>query len=293
MNKTAVALGFFDGVHKGHQTIIKRAVSEAEARGLEPLAVTFENQPRAFLTGQSQSLLTTPSQRRRYLTELGIKRVIMLPFNAETASMPPEDFCRMLKDEYGAGCAVCGQNYTFGDKGMGNCGTLEEMGKVFGFESIVCPHLLHNGRVVSSTWIRELVAKGGIDTASELLGRYYEIEGRVTHGRQEGRKMGFPTCNMELDPVLMEPRHGVYAAYADIEGKSFKCALNIGTRPTFGLEKTVAEFYILDYEGGELYGKDVRLRLKGFIRNEADFGGSVELSRRIEKDVGLIKELLK
>ena len=181
----------------------------------------------------------------------------------------------------------------FGDKGMGNCGTLEEMGKVFGFESIVCPHLLHNGRVVSSTWIRELVAKGGIDTASELLGRYYEIEGRVTHGRQEGRKMGFPTCNMELDPVLMEPRHGVYAAYADIEGKSFKCALNIGIRPTFGLEKTVAEFYILDYEGGELYGKDVRLRLKGFIRDEADFGGSVELSRRIEKDVGLIKELLK
>lgn len=293
MRNTVIALGFFDGVHRGHQKILNEAVCMAIKNNTHSAVVTFKNQPRAFLTGRSPNLLTNVSQREKYIRQIGIDEVYMLPFDAEMASMSPESFVRdILIRQYGCACVVCGQNYTFGAMGKGDGRLLEEMGSHLGFESYVCDPVLVDGMTVSSTWIRQLVSEGRIRQATKLLGHPYVIQGTVVHGRGVGTKLGFPTGNVTIPADMLMPKHGVYAAWIRTDRGAYRCALNIGVRPTFGLSETVAEFNILDFSG-DLYGSDIELSLVDFIREERAFSSKEELTRQIAHDVGVIKELLK
>lgn len=292
MKKTAIALGFFDGVHLGHQRILQETVRMAARQGLQPVAVTFENQPRAFLTGTPAALLTPGPLRGEWILRQGIEEVHLLPFDAQMAKMPPEAFVRdILMNRYGCGAVVCGENYTFGDRGSGDGRLLRQLGRKWGFDVEVCPPLLRNGRTVSSSWIRQLVADGDIAGARALLGHDYVLRGRVVHGRGVGRKLGFPTGNIELHPDLLPPRYGVYAARLRTGAGVWPAAINIGVRPTFGLTRPVVEFNILDFSG-DLYDAEVELALVAFLRDEETFRDADALTAQIKRDVERIKEIL-
>lgn len=292
MKKTAIALGFFDGVHLGHQRILRETAALAARQGLQPAAVTFENQPRAFLTQKPAALLTPGPLRRELILQQGIECVHLLPFDARMAQMPAEDFVRdVLLAQYGCGAVVCGENYTFGARGSGDGRLLERLGRAWGFDVQVCPPVVREQRTVSSSWIRELVAAGDIGRARALLGHDYVLRGTVIHGRGVGRKLGFPTGNIELHPDLLPPRYGVYAAWLRTGAGVWPAAINIGVRPTFGLTRPVVEFNILDFSG-DLYDAEVELSLVEFIRAERAFGTAAALTDQIARDVARVKEIL-
>lgn len=293
MKNNVIALGFFDGVHLGHQKILNEAACMAIKNGVNSAVVTFENQPRAFLTGKSPNLLTTKKQREIYIRQMGIDNVYMIPFDRQMATMSPEDFVRdILIGRYGCAAVVCGSNYTFGAMGRGDGSLLEDLGSSLGFESYVCDPVLKGGMTVSSTWIRSLISEGKMQQAVALLGHPYIIGGKVVHGRGVGSKLGFPTGNIVLSPEMLIPRRGVYAAWIRTHMGAYRCALNIGVRPTFGLTDTVAEFNILDFSD-DLYGSDVELSLVDFVREEKTFSSKEQLSAQIARDIDVIKELLK
>ncbi|MEA4920994.1 MAG: bifunctional riboflavin kinase/FAD synthetase [Clostridiaceae bacterium] len=293
MKDTIIALGFFDGVHLGHQRILSTAADEAEKKGLTSMAVTFENQPRAFLNKTSPNLLTTKEQREEYIRLQGIKRVEMLPFDKAMAGMSPEVFVRdILVDRYGCRAVVCGENYSFGSMGRGDGKLLRELGSGLGFECHICPPVVKDGLTVSSSWIRSLVGEGRIKEAGELLGRRYSIRGEIAHGRGVGAKLGFPTGNIAIPKDMLAPKYGVYAGVMKIGEISFMCAVNIGIRPTFGLKTPVLEFHVLDFEG-DIYGRTAEISLVDFVREERAFASAKELAEQIACDVGLIKELLR
>ncbi|MBQ9926228.1 MAG: bifunctional riboflavin kinase/FAD synthetase [Clostridia bacterium] len=292
MRKTVIALGFFDGVHRGHQRILQTAVKVAHEKGYTPIVVTFANQPRAFLTQKPSQLITTNVRREEYIRKQGIEEVYMLPFDAGMAMMPAEDFVRdILIGQYHCAAVVCGENYTFGAKGLGDGHLLEALGKKYGFECHVCFPVVHNGDTVSSTMIRKLIASGDVALATRLLGHEYTLQGTVVHGRGVGRRLGFPTGNIELVPGMLVPRFGVYAAWLRTDAGTFRTAINIGIRPTFGLTTPVVEFNILDFSG-DLYDADIELSLVDFLRPEQTFASKEELVAQISRDVARVKEIL-
>lgn len=288
MEKTVIALGFFDGVHLGHQRIIGRAAALASAMDAVPCALTLENQPRAFLSGGPQCLLMSRQRREDNIKKYGAQRVFMLPFDRKTAAVSPEDFARSLAEDYNAAAVVCGDNYTFGDRGRGTSETLTELGRELGFECAVCPPVEMEGRTVSSSWIRELISQGDIKKAETLLGHEYILDGGIIHGRGIGRRLGFPTGNIALSDDVLLPKNGVYAAAINIDGQKYRCALNIGVRPTFELSEKTAEFYVIDFKG-DLYGRDVSLIIKELIRPEMAFPSPESLSGQIARDVEKIR----
>ena len=292
MNKSVIALGFFDGVHRGHQRILQTAVKVAQEKGYTPIVVTFANQPRAFLTQKPSQLITTNARREAYIRKQGIEEVYMLPFDGDMAVMPPEDFVRdILIGQFNCGAVVCGENYTFGAKGQGNGHLLEALGKKYGFECHVCFPVVHNGDTVSSTMIRNQIAMGNVALATRLLGHEYYLQGTVVHGRGVGRKLGFPTGNFELQPGMLVPKFGVYAAWLRTDNGIYRTAINIGIRPTFGLTTPVVEFNILDFTG-DLYDADVELSLVEFLRPEQTFPSKEALVEQIARDVERVKEIL-
>ena len=169
---------------------------------------------------------------------------------------------------------------------------MTRLGNDLGFEVHVCSPVFEDGETVSSTWIRNLLAEGNVKKIRELMGRPYAITGEVEHGRGIGRKLGFPTGNIAMPPERLVPRYGVYAAWMRMDGKAYRCALNIGVRPTFGLDTPVAEFNILDFSG-DIYGTGIQLDLIEFLRPEQTFASAEELTAQIAKDVQRVKEILK
>lgn len=293
MRENIVALGFFDGVHLGHQAILEKAVDWADNLGIDPIVVTFSNQPRAFLTNTSGNLITSNEVREEYMRHVGIKEVYMLPFDAQMAAMSPEDFVKdVLVGQFNCKGVVCGQNYTFGARGSGRPLDLIKYGAQYGFECQICDSVKKHDQTVSSTIIRNALLDGDVGHAVSLLGHPYVIRGVIEPGRGVGRKLGFPTGNISIDKTLLAPKYGVYAARITMRLGSFACALNIGVRPTFGLDEVVAEFNIIDFEG-DIYGEEIELELKRFIRPERIFDSPEELAYQISRDIDLVKEYQK
>lgn len=291
-HKTAIALGFFDGVHLGHRSILRECVRLARELGAKPVAVTFDKQPRAFLNHVRPNLILTREDRERAILDEGIEEVFMLPFDYALASMKPETFVRdLLAGQYHCAAVVCGYNYSFGAMGKGNGALLRAMEEPLGFRTSVIEPVLYEDTAVSSTWIRRLIADGDVRLAGTLLGRPWTIGGVVSHGRGVGTGLGFPTGNLALDPDLVTPRYGVYAARMTLDGKPYACALNVGVRPTFGLTEPVAEFNVLGFSG-DLYGRTVRLELLDFLREERIFDSPDSLSRQIGEDIARIGEIV-
>jgi len=279
-----VALGMFDGVHLGHQTVLEVAQTIAMVEKLTACAVSFLNHPLSVVRGETPELLTLPAEKALYAARCGIAEMQLMPFTADFASMEAEDFVRMLVEEYRAKHIVVGENYTFGAGGRGDIRLLDKLSHELGYVLHVVPKVKVAGMDVSSSAIRRLLKEGDVRRASVLLGKAYSIGGPVVHGRRIGHKMGYPTINIAIPEGKLLPKYGVYFGYADIAGESYRAMFNLGVKPTVGSDEPTLEAYLIDFEG-DIYGEAARVSFVARIRAEKKFGSIEELSEQIRMDV--------
>ena len=293
----AVAIGNFDGVHPGHQTVIHEAGLIAGDMCRPWTVLTFEPHPRAFFTPGSEPFRLTPFRSKaRRIAELGADLLFVQRFDKAFSSLPAEDFVNtVLVDGLGAGHVVSGYDFVFGHKRGGNCELLLAMGakKGFGFTAVNA-QTDSSGEVYSSTRVRERLGDADPRGAAAILGRDFEIEGRVARGEARGKSIGFPTANIPLGAYL-RPALGVYAVRAAIEQENGEIWLdgvaNIGVRPTFGSDGVVLEVFLFDFDD-DLYGKRLRVRLVDFLRPEKKFDGVDDLKAQIAQDSAKAQKIL-
>ena len=285
----SVALGFFDGVHSGHRAVIGSCA--AEKGGSSCVVLTFRESP-ARVMGQSPLLLSTNERKAELMTQLGADEVIFADFRALKDHSPEEFVTGILRDRLNAEKVYCGFNYHFGRGGAGDTDLLIKLCAEQGIGVAVKEPVFCDGEQVSSSLIREAIAAGKIEKANRLLGYRYAVEGRIDRGNQNGAALGFPTVNIPFGEGLTVPRFGVYASDVIIDGARYKGATNIGRHPTMGAhDMPLCETFLLDFEGGELYGKKAACELKAFVREERRFGSPEELSRQIGRDCEVIKRI--
>jgi len=290
---TVVTIGMFDGVHRGHQAVLRRTRSVGIERGLRPVAVTFEPHPREVLTpGSVPGLLTTLEQKARLLEGLRIEQLLVLRFDEELASWPPDEFVdRVLVDGLHAGHVTVGSNFTFGHKAAGDLQMLSELGEARDI-SVEGVALLHeDGHRISSTSVREALARGDLDWPLKALGRRYAIEGTVVRGAGRGDDLGFPTANLETHPRAQLPQRGVYAGRGLLGWKAWPAAINVGMNPTFGEEPLHVEAFLLDFDG-DIRGETLQVELWERLRDEERFESPDALSAQIARDVDRTRELV-
>jgi riboflavin kinase/FMN adenylyltransferase len=290
---SAVTIGFFDGVHRGHQVVFRRTVEEAARNGLSPVVVTFDRHPReVFAPGTEPKLLTTLQRKADLIGDLGIETLVLLEFDEAFSKWPPEDFVtRVLVDGLRTKHAAVGLNFTFGHKATGNLATLTELGGAHGFTVEGVALLEIEGRAVSSSFIREAVAAGELEWPTKALGRRYVVDGTVVPGAGRGETLGFPTANLEMPARMLMPGVGVYAGKAFLEGEAHVAAINIGTNPTFGAEPIHLEAYILDFDR-EVRGQPISVEFWHRLRDEVRFDSAEDLARQIKEDVERTRGLM-
>jgi riboflavin kinase/FMN adenylyltransferase len=292
----ALAVGNFDGVHRGHQALVAAAVAAARASGGTAAVLTFDPHPsRVLFPEQAPCTLMTLEQKAEVLAGLGIERVAVLPFTPALAARTAEEFARdVLLGTLGVRSVVVGSSFRFGHGRGGDARALSAMGARLGFSVRVVEPVLDAGEPVSSTRVREAVERGDVETAARLLGRRYFVDGRVVEGDRRGRTLGFPTANIEAENETV-PAHGVYACFCrglDGAPASRPAAVNVGLRPTFEGEATRVEAHLLDFEG-DLYGRRLRLEFVERLREERRFAGMEALRVQIEADVESARAVLR
>jgi len=283
---TLLTLGVFDGLHLGHQQIIRTVVERARQTGTVPTAITFDPHPRAVLHPESAPpLLQTLDQRLSYLEFLGIEQAIVINFSLAFAARSAEEFIReTIHDRLRASEIYLGKGFAFGKGRGGNIELLRKMSDELGFHADEVDEVQLRGQRISSSQIREELLAGRINIARRMLGRPYGVEGVVVRGDQRGHTIGFPTANLMAHNRVI-PKFGVYATATLIDGQWRKSVTNIGVRPTFGGENEPSvESFILDFDG-DLYGIALRVRFLHRIRDERKFNGIGELTAQINKDV--------
>ena len=288
----AVALGNFDGVHKGHQTLLARTGEHARALGAPLMVLTFEPHPRRFFVPDTGPFrLTMLPAKLRLLEQFGVQAVLAQHFDAAFAALSADAFVdEVLRTGLGARHVVCGYDFTFGARRVGNVEMLRAMGAEKGFAVSVLDPVMREGEIYSSTSIREALRAGWPSEAAELLGRAWEIEGTVEQGDKRGRTIGFPTANVALGEHL-RPRFGVYAVRALIDGVWRNGVANLGRRPTIGKLQENFEVHVFDFDG-DLYGKTLRAALVDFIRPEMKFSGLDQLKAQIAADANAARAIL-
>ncbi len=287
--KYILALGFFDGVHRGHQELLAQCRRLASETGAIPAAVTFDTHPDALVAGAAPALLGSLEDRKRLLKAFGAERVFVLPFDETTKNTPWEAFFDTLLGPFSATGLVCGQDFRFGKGGLGNAASLKAACGNAGIPCAVVPELTVDGAPVSSTRIRELLAQGRVPEANALLGHPHTLTGPVVPGRQLGRTLGIPTANLALPPELLRPKSGVYACLAYGAGKPLPAVVNIGSRPTVGGHHTTVEAWLLDFSG-DLYGETLTLELYQFLRPERKFSDLAQLQVEIRRNAQQTRE---
>jgi riboflavin kinase/FMN adenylyltransferase len=284
---SVVALGTFDGVHLGHQAVLRRAVEVGQERGARMIAATFEPHPRAVLApGSEPKLLTTLDLRREALVRYGADEVQVIRFDEELSRKSPEEFVRdVLVSEIGAEAVVVGENFRFGHRAAGDVGDLCRIMVDLGGAAYAVPIRSEDGEgALSSTRIRVLIGAGEVGEAARLLGRPYVLRGEVVVGDQRGRTLGFPTANVVPDPLLVVPARGVYAGFVRVGQKSYGACTNVGIAPTFERGVSRVEAHLLDFDG-DLYGRVGDVNFLRRIRPEKRFSGVAELKEQIARDV--------
>jgi len=282
-----VALGNFDGVHLGHQEVLRRAVEIGRRRGMRVVAATFQPHPRAVLgVGDPPRLLTPMDLRRGELRRLGAEEVVEIPFDRELSRKSPEQFVRdVLVGDIGAGVVVVGENFRFGYRAAGDFGDLDRLMREMGGEAVaVKVRAIGEGAGISSTRIRALISEGRVEEAAGLLGRAYVLRGEVVVGDRRGRTIGFPTANVLPEAEAVVPAYGVYAGFVLVGDQSFAACTNVGVAPTFARAESRVEAYLLDFDG-DLYGRVVDVGFTRRIRGEKKFAGIDELKAQIQRDV--------
>ena len=287
---TVIALGTFDGLHLGHTDVINTAKDYAERSGLKLAVFTFSNHPLALIRPDLVPVrIISAEEKIKLLESFGVDYLINIPFTEDFAALSPDEFLDRLAC-FNYRCLVVGENFTYGFLGSGKTETLERSGRKNGFDVIVRPLVKMNGNVVSSTGIRNLIQAGHIEYANRMLGRAYAITGTIVHGEQRGRRLGFPTANIELlHGEMAVPAPGVYAVTVSIEGSIYEGMGNIGNNPTFNdVEHARLEVNLFNCNG-DLYGKTMSVQFHKYIRAEKKFSGVEELCRQIEEDKKAIK----
>ncbi|WIM11632.1 bifunctional riboflavin kinase/FAD synthetase [Enhydrobacter sp.] len=288
----AVALGNFDGVHRGHQALIALTVEQAQALDAPVLALTFEPHPRRFFVPDTGPFrLTLPPAKVRLLEEQGVQAVLAQRFDQAFAGLSADAFVdEVLLKGLVARHVVCGYDFTFGARRGGNVEKLRKLGRERGFGVTILDPVMREGEIYSSTSIREALRAGWPSEAAELLGRPWEIEGVVEQGDKRGRTIGFPTANVALGEHL-RPRFGVYAVRALVDGTWRDGVANVGRRPTVGKLQENFEVHLFDFSG-DLYGKTLRVALIDFIRPEMKFAGLDQLKAQIAADAQAARSIL-
>ena len=282
----AVTIGVFDGVHRGHQALIRKTVEWARQERGTPLAITFQDHPEHVLRGgPSVPFLLPRIETFRLLRTFGIRRVQILRFTKKFSQKNPESFVKWLLRLGRVKGIVVGTHFRFGHGAAGDAELLKKLGKRFGFGVAAVPPVRVQGETVSSSRIRELLAQGRVEKANRLLGRPYPIQGLVVHGRHVGHKIGFPTANLNHIQQFL-PKDGVYTCAVKIKNRYFHAAMNLGKRPTFKDDDhhRAAEVHILNYRG-RLYGKQMTVYLLKYLRPEKKFSSPRSLVRQIQKDI--------
>lgn len=290
---SVVTIGNFDGMHLGHQALIRRCLAGAEP-GQVTAVVTFEPLPQAFFRPeQAPARLSSPAQKLELIEESGIDLVWLMRFNQALAEMPAADFARsVLAEGLGARRVVVGSDFRFGRSRQGDVGLLTELGKGLGFAVEAVADVEVDGRRVSSTLVRELLASGDLETAARCLGRPFSMRGRVIAGQQLGRKLGYPTANLRLE-AAPSPLSGVFAVRARVDGQGAwrPAVASLGVRPAVGGSEFLVEVHIFDFDG-DLYQRELEVRFIARIRDEQDFPGMEELVEQMKDDEQRVREIL-
>lgn len=288
---TMVTIGVFDGVHLGHKYLISRLREQAQEKKLASGVVTFRQHPQEILTGKRLPHLTTLKQRINLLKEEGVDFVVALTFNQEVAKLEATEFMALIKQYLKIRGLVVGPDFALGYGRGGNSKTLPVLGNDNDFIVTVVPPLKTNGEVVSSTAIRDALISDNLAKVHFLLGRYFSIQGAVTSGAGRGAKIGFPTANLDLDPIQALPTDGVYVTWVHLDDRKYQSVTNIGRRPTFDNGERSVEVFLLDYQGN-LYGRELTVDIIERLRNEKKFSSVDKLVRQMEKDVRQSKTIL-
>ena len=288
MKSTVIALGFFDGVHRGHGALLRRTAEVACRLDATPAAFTFDRPPKEVVTGKPVPLINSPQERQELMERLyGIRQVIMAPFDHAMMTMPWQDFItELLVKRYGAVHLVAGHDYHFGYKNAGNPQLLQEKCRQLGLGCDIIPKVEYDGVTVSSTYIRQLVKAGQLERAAEFLGHRHCLSQTVSHGFRFGRTIGIPTINFTVPDHVLVPERGVYITCVYLpDGSSYAGVTNVGTRPTVSDSADVSiETFLLDFDG-DLYGKRIRLEFCRRLREERKFETAQALKAEVEKNV--------
>jgi riboflavin kinase / FMN adenylyltransferase len=290
---SVVTIGNFDGVHRGHQVLLRRAVDAAHEQGVRAVAVTFHPHPAAVLRpGAEPPALQPVEDRVHHLLEAGVDLVLVLPFTRELASLGPHVFVeQVLVDRLRAVQVIVGSNFRFGRKASGNVVTLNDAGATYGFHTEAVTLLDLDGIPISSTAVREHLERGDVAWANRALGRTFSLVGEVVPGDGRGRTIGVPTANLAVPAGQLVPANGVYAGHAEVEGDRLPCVTNVGVRPTFDGQVRTVEVHLLDAEV-DLYGHHLRAGFAHRLRDERRFADVDELVARIRADIADARELL-
>lgn len=296
--RSVVTIGSYDGVHRGHQLIIGRAVERARELGLKSVVVTFDPHPSEVVRPGSHPPLLAAHHRRAELMEaLGVDALLILPFTAEFSQLTAGEFIEtVLVDALHAKLVVEGPNFRFGHKAAGDVGFLSAMGLTHDYDVDIIDLYVTgdagDGRPFSSTLTRRLIAEGDVEGAMEILGRPHRVEGVVVRGEQRGRELGFPTANVETLPHTAIPADGVYAGWLHVEGEAMPAAISVGTNPHFDGTARTVEAYAIDRVGLDLYGLHVAVDFLTYLRGMEKFDSIDALLERMADDVKRARELV-
>lgn len=288
---TAVALGFFDGVHKGHASIISKSKSLA-TDGIKSLVYTFDSHPSLFFNNPTP-MISPGKSRINLLESYGVDYVYLQKLDKEFLNISPENFVdKILIEKLGATHVVSGENYTFGKNKSGDSKMLEKLCQERGITYHIVPYSTDGSNIISSTLIRSMLDLGDISSANRMLGRPYSLSGKVIHCREVGSTLGFPTANILPVENAKLPMEGVYATTTIVDAASYPSITNVGTAPTFGEENVIIETHILDFSR-DIYSKNITVEFLSLIRKQQKFSSPDELIIQLKKDADLRRELCK
>ena len=289
---TAVTIGTFDGVHRGHQYLFKSLKNAAASEGLLTCAIVFRNQPRSVLVRGAQVEYITPWEERRSLIKAqGVDHLVALDFTRELASIRAREFVEMLVVDLKMKALVVGPDFALGHRREGDIPALRVMGRELGFTVQVLEPRAVDGQPIRSRVLRKMISDGQVVDAAEMLGRSFSLRGVVVEGDRRGRGLGFPTANLALGEGILAPKHGIYATWADFRDEKRPSATSIGVRPTFGGGPRFIEVYVMDFNG-DLYGETIDVEFVRLLRDEQYFESVDALVRQMGMDVEQARAVL-
>lgn len=287
-DELSIALGTFDGIHRGHHKIIEQAVELSKKLNIKSAVMTFDIHPTKILKPESHIKIITNNRVKAEIIEaMGVDYLFFIKFNREFANMNELEFLSVLKNKFNCRAVVCGYNYTFGKYGEGNTTTLNNYKNELQYTLNIIGKVKYKAHIISSSMIRGKVESGNIKEANELLGYNYFIKGKVLRCKQLGRKLGFPTANIEIDDDICL-KNGVYITITCFEGKKYASISSVGKNPTIGDKKRMVEAHLLDFEE-DLYDKEIKVEFLEFVRGEMKFKSVEELKNRVHEDINNAK----